>query len=99
MFLHIDKKIRFEICSLSEAISYCKTAISYAKIDNNLISPFTNDAIKAILKRIPKVDLTPRKINIIFDDIIKMAISLNIEIIDKKIILDLLQLKNKACIL
>jgi len=83
LWSRVNKTIRFQNLSITEAEQYCKDAIDYAQTKKEEFLPFDEESIKYILSTIPEIDLIPREINRKFDKVLRFALKQEAKIIDK----------------
>lgn len=86
LWSRVNKTIRFQNMSISEAEQYCKEAITFAQIKKEDYKPFNEESIKCILDTIPEIDLIPREINRKFDKVIRFALDQKIDKINKELV-------------
>jgi hypothetical protein len=81
----INTKVRLDELSEEEGIEYCRDLIQYYQIEKtNDLTPFSREIIEMILKTIPDIQMTPREINKKFSNLIDLALSENINLLDKQ---------------
>lgn len=87
LWSRINKKIRFNEFSIMEGLNYCQDLLKTAQIEPNQdFSPFTQEALDALLEMIRPAERTPREINKHCSNLLDFAIKQDKVIIDKQIV-------------
>ncbi|HRQ54023.1 MAG: hypothetical protein IT276_16895 [Ignavibacteriaceae bacterium] len=69
----INKKVRFKELSVADALGYVNELLKGFQLELNGTSPFTEEVVQKTIALIAPTDLTPRKINEHFGELIEFA--------------------------